>query len=81
MNFLDILFLTLVSTIACITLPKLISTVLNPHKPNASQRRVITIRKATNDITSFPYCTTYILTKAPACKFSPSFCDRCTSNY
>ncbi len=80
MNFLDILFLTLVSTIACITLPKLIS-ILNPQQPNASQRRVITIRKAPNDITSFPYCASYILTKTPACKFSPSFCDRCTSSY
>lgn len=78
MNFLDILFLTLVSTIACVAFPRLISVILTSlTKLIAPQCEAIAINTK-NNITSFPYCTAYALTKTPLCKFSPRFCEQCS---
>jgi hypothetical protein len=31
-------------------------------------------------ITSFPYCTAYVLTGSQSCRFSPHFCAQCSPN-
>jgi hypothetical protein len=78
MNLMDILLLTLASTIACVTLPRLISIILMMGGKSIKKHHVITLQKARHKVTSFPFCTTYSLTKTPSCKFSPHFCGKCS---
>jgi hypothetical protein len=78
MNLMDILFLTLASTIACVALPRLISIILVMGGKSIKKHHVITLQKARYEVTSFPFCTSYILTSTPSCKFSPHFCGQCS---
>ncbi|BAZ41003.1 hypothetical protein NIES4101_69650 [Calothrix sp. NIES-4101] len=78
MNLMDILFLTLVSAAACIALPRLISMILALGGKPIQKHHVITLQNARQEVTSFPFCTTYSLTRTPACKFSPHFCGQCS---
>jgi hypothetical protein len=79
MNLMDILFLTLASTIACVALPRLISIIMVMGGNSIQKRHVITLQKARHEVvTSFPFCTTYSLTSTPSCKFSPHFCGKCS---
>lgn len=76
MGLVDAVFLTLVNTVACLVLPKLISTILASKTKAAKTLPKI----AKIPITSFPYCTVYVVTGSQFCKFSPRFCSRCSVN-
>jgi hypothetical protein len=78
MNLMDILFLTLASTIACVALPRLVSIIMVLGGKSIKKHHVITLQEASNEVTSFPFCTTYNLTSTPSCKFSPHFCGKCS---
>ncbi len=81
MALTDALFLTLVNVAACLTFPKLLSLITAPEvKRIKPLQNLSSSRKATGELTTFPYCTSYALTQAPSCKFSPNFCDRCSPN-
>jgi hypothetical protein len=79
MGLMDTLLLTLVSAIACVVLPRIISfsrvRQANYTRPVSSGSNSLEFRQK---ITTFPYCTTYVLTKNPSCKFSPHFCTQCS---
>jgi hypothetical protein len=78
MNSIDILFLTLASTIACVAFPRLISIILVMGGKSIKKHH-ITLQKASHQVvTSFPFCTTYNLTRTQSCKFSPHFCGKCS---
>jgi hypothetical protein len=81
MGFLDTIFLTLVNTVACIALPRLLSFLLF-LKNRITSSAVICGKRQQSQLqnTSFPYCTTYALTGAPSCQFSPRFCGECSPN-
>jgi hypothetical protein len=79
MNLIDAILITLVSTIICFAFPKLLSIILTlKDQPTRLSKRVPTLSKAGVQLTSFPYCTSYVYTKRPFCKFSPSFCNKCS---
>jgi hypothetical protein len=81
MALTDALFLTLVNVAACLTFPKLLSKITAPEvKRIKPLQKVSGSRKTTDKLTTFPYCTSYALTQAPSCKFSPNFCDKCSPN-
>ncbi len=81
MGRMDATLLTLVSTIACLTFPRLLSIILDPKiKRTQLLQTAFRSRKAKYEITSFPYCTSHSLTGSPSCKFSPSFCAKCSPN-
>lgn len=81
MGLVDAVFLTLINAVACLMLPKLISTILaSKTKPAKTLTTSSTSRKVRIPITSFPYCTVYVMTGSQFCKFSPSFCSRCSVN-
>ncbi|PLZ97507.1 hypothetical protein CEN50_14945 [Fischerella thermalis CCMEE 5268] len=81
MDRIDVTLLTLISTIACLTFPKLLSIITDPKiKPTRLLQKVSTPRNTQQGITSFPFCTSYALTGSPSCKFSPHFCGRCSPN-
>lgn len=76
----DAALLTLINAIACLAFPKLLSLILSPKSPSTealSQDPSPEITKL--PITSFPYCTAYVLTGSQSCKFSPHFCAQCSS--
>lgn len=77
MGLVDALLIVLTSTLACLTLPKLLHILLTP-KPK-STRSLRKFKKLKHEITSFPYCTSYSLTGTPSCKFSPNFCAKCST--
>jgi hypothetical protein len=81
MGFLDTIFLTLVNTVACIALPRLLSFLLL-LKNRVTTSGVISAKRQENNSqnTSFPYCTPYSLTGSPSCQFSPRFCGKCSPN-
>ncbi len=77
----DAALFTFINAVACLAFPKLLSMILalksrltvgsSPHtSANLPQFSV----------TSFPYCTAYVLAGSPSCKFSPDFCARCSPN-
>ncbi|KAB8318149.1 hypothetical protein SD81_020835 [Tolypothrix campylonemoides VB511288] len=78
---MDILLLTLINVAGCLVFPKLLSFILavknrcNQLSPSST---IQTKQNNKTEITSFPYCTGYTLTKSSFCKFYPSFCDRCS---
>jgi hypothetical protein len=85
MGFMDTIFLTLVNTVACIALPRLLSFLLSSKK-SATTSGVISAKRQENNLqntsqnTSFPYCTAYSITGSPSCQFSPGFCGKCSPN-
>ncbi len=76
---MDALLLTFINAAACLALPKLLSTIQD-RKFQISQplKQGSTSLKAKIEITSFPYCTTYLLTGREFCKFRPQFCSKCS---
>jgi hypothetical protein len=79
MGLADAVLLTLLNTVACLVLPKLISTILaSKTKPTKMLLKGSPLQKARIPITSFPYCTVYVLTGSQFCKFSPRFCSKCS---
>ncbi|AFZ03526.1 hypothetical protein Cal6303_4626 [Calothrix sp. PCC 6303] len=78
MGFLDAIFLTLVNTVACIALPRLLSFLLL-LKNRITNSAIISVKRQQSQLqsTSFPYCTTQSLTGTPSCQFSPGFCGKC----
>jgi Na+/proline symporter len=72
MVLIDIALLMLISTVACLILPKFLSILLAAKTSKPQTIRI--------GITSFPYCTAYALTGSQGCKFSPNFCDKCSPN-
>ena len=78
---MDALLLTFVNAAACLALPKLLSTIL-ARKSQISQplKKGSTSLKARIEVTSFPYCTTDLLTGRQFCKFRPQFCSKCSPN-
>jgi hypothetical protein len=79
MALTDALFLTLVNVAACLTFPKVLSMITGSEvKRIKPLQKVSSSLKARGELTTFPYCTSYALTQAPSCKFSPSFCDKCS---
>jgi hypothetical protein len=78
---MDVLLLTAINAGACLVLPKLLSMVL-VRKPQQSPALsvVSSCQAAKMEMTSFPYCTVYALTGSQFCKFSPRFCDQCSSS-
>lgn len=79
MNLIDSLLLTVISTVSCIALPRLISLIFNLGK-TTKPHPVISLKKATNHVTSFPFCTTHTLKNTQSCKFSPHFCHKCSQH-
>ncbi|MEH2025470.1 hypothetical protein [Nostoc sp.] len=81
MNFIDGIMLTLLNIVACMVLPKLLAilladkTKLTELLPNGSKLQAARVK-----LTSFPYCTAYVLTGSQYCKFSPDFCAKCSPN-
>ena len=81
MNLIDAILLTLLNIAACMALPKLLAlfltqkTKLTETLPNGSKSQIAKVQ-----LTSFPYCTAYVLTGSQSCKFSPSFCPNCSPN-
>ncbi|OKH51499.1 hypothetical protein NIES2101_18185 [Calothrix sp. HK-06] len=84
MNSIDIILLTLVSTITCLALPRMVSMILALGNQSIKQSRVLVLQKEKQKhkpkVTSFPFCATYTLKTTPSCKFSPHFCERCSPN-
>ncbi|BAZ68515.1 hypothetical protein NIES4106_32790 [Fischerella sp. NIES-4106] len=81
MDRIDAILLTLISTITCLTFPRLLSIITNLKiKPTKLLQKASTPRKTQHKLTSFPFCTSYALTGSPSCKFSPRFCARCSPN-
>lgn len=78
---IDAILLTLISTIVCLTFPRLLSIITAPKiKPIRLLQKASTPRKTQQKLTSFPFCTSYAITGGPSCKFSPRFCGRCSPN-
>ncbi|NLQ07159.1 hypothetical protein FLX35_04240 [Cylindrospermopsis raciborskii LB2897] len=67
------LLASIVSAVICLILPKFLS-LFSSGKNNHLERD-----RNQSGITSFPYCTVYKLTGSEWCKFSPQFCERCSS--
>ncbi len=79
MGLMDTLLLTTSSTVLCLAFPKLLSMILsNQTNRTKPDEKVSTSPIATSKITAFPYCTSYILTGSPSCRFSPHFCAKCS---
>ncbi|AFY34986.1 hypothetical protein Cal7507_4620 [Calothrix sp. PCC 7507] len=81
MVFKDAALLTFISTAACLAFPKLLSIILDSKRDRTEglpQRSSAEMAKL--PITSFPYCTAYVLTGSQNCKFSPHFCGQCSPN-
>ncbi len=78
---MDVLLFTVINAGACLALPKLLSMVV-VRKPQQSQPLSInpSCKPTKMEMTSFPYCTAYALTRSQFCKFSPRFCDQCSPN-
>ncbi|TVP60816.1 MAG: hypothetical protein EA343_16275 [Nodularia sp. (in: Bacteria)] len=78
---MDALLLTLINAAVCVALPKLVSKIL-ARKSQLTQplTKGSTSLKATIETTSFPYCTTYLVTGNQFCKFKPQFCSKCSPN-
>ncbi len=72
MGLMDILVLTISSTVACLTFPKLLSMIFG-------DRQISRTKPPRSKLTAFPYCTSYVVVKKPLCRFSPHFCARCSS--
>ncbi len=81
MSLTDVLLLTLTSGIICVALPKLISLICprqtNQNKPVSKGLKPLEVKQ---NITTFPYCTNYMFTENPSCKFSPNFCPQCSNH-
>ncbi|NMG06302.1 hypothetical protein DP117_05240 [Brasilonema sp. UFV-L1] len=79
MRLIDISLLTLINITVCLAFPKILSIIM-ATKTKCSQlwQRSSKIQKNKTEITSFPFCTSYALTRRPFCKFSPNFCERCS---
>lgn len=79
MGFIDALFISIISALTCLGLPKFLSLLASfqakPRKPALMDVRLNTENVA---VTSFPYCTVYPITGTQFCKFSPQFCSRCS---
>ncbi|WP_199330224.1 hypothetical protein [Tolypothrix sp. PCC 7910] len=71
--------LTIISTIACLAFPKLLSTILSP-KAQPTEPASPSTQATKVPVTTFPYCTVHTLTGSQFCRFRPRFCDRCTPN-
>ncbi len=79
MGLVDAIFIVLISTVVCLALPKLLHILQAPKsKPAKSSLRFAKSKRAIYESTSFPYCTSYLLAGSPSCKFSPSFCAKCS---
>ncbi|MBI1242261.1 MAG: hypothetical protein GC195_12195 [Nostoc sp. RI_552] len=79
MTLADALLLTLINALVCLTLPKLLSKILRRQcKLSQPWTKGLTSHQATQGITSFPYCTTYLLTGSQFCRFRPQFCSQCS---
>jgi hypothetical protein len=80
----DAVLLTLINAVACLAFPKLLSIILSPNFPKFKANEALpqdSLPEITKlPLTSFPYCTTYIVTGKQSCKFSPHFCARCSPN-
>jgi hypothetical protein len=76
---MDALLLTLLNGAACLLLPKLLSKIV-AAKPQLTSSVVTATTDIKNKIapTSFPYCTTYVVTGNQFCKFRPQFCSKCS---
>jgi hypothetical protein len=74
---MDVLLLTLLNAAACLVLPKLASKILGT-KDTQTLAKGSTSSKARIEISSFPYCTSYVLTGKEFCKFRPQFCAKCS---
>ncbi len=79
MGLMDALLITLTSGVACVVLPRSIALILahqtNHIKPVNQGLKSVEFRQK---ITTFPYCTSYMLRKNTSCKFSPHFCAQCS---
>ncbi len=75
---MDVLLLTIINAGACLTLPKLLSMVSDRQPKQSQPLSVASTSKPAQEITSFPYCTTYSLTGSQFCKFKPRFCSQCS---
>ncbi|MBD2692821.1 hypothetical protein [Anabaena catenula] len=81
MGFVDALLITAINVAACLAFPKLLSMFLAPKTKLSEPSSMVSNLQATYiEITSFPYCTTYALTRRQFCKFSPHFCSQCSPN-
>jgi hypothetical protein len=79
MRLIDILLLTLINIAFCLAFPKILSIILAFQTKYSRLSQTASKRQENKtEITSFPYCTSYALTKSPFCKFRPNFCDRCS---
>lgn len=76
MSLIDGLFITVISALVCLGLPKLLSLRTKPPKSSLMNSSLNTEK---SEISSFPYCTVYNLTGTQFCKFRPQFCHRCSS--
>ncbi len=81
MGWLDILIVTLINAIACISLPRLLALVQMRCSPKNSQpsSASLVLSSTDNQITRFPYCTSHIVTGKQSCRFAPQFCATCSS--
>jgi hypothetical protein len=65
---------------ACLAFPKLLSMFLARTKLSEPSSMGSNLQPTRIEITSFPYCTAYALTRSQFCKFSPHFCSQCSPN-
>ncbi len=80
MAFYDALLLTLLNATACLVFPRILSVILAPKRKQIQvSQNTLELKKANVEVTSFPFCATQKLTNGPTCKFSPTFCVRCSS--
>ncbi len=78
-SLMTALFLVPLLTVACLVLPRLLSIILTLKTQLTEQlEHSSVLQEVKSEITSFPYCMSYNLTGSQFCKFSPSFCAKCS---
>ena len=73
---MDVLLLTLLNAAVCVALPKLAWKILT-LRVTLTLPRGSTSAKPKSEMTTFPYCTTDMLTGRAVCRFRPQFCAKC----
>ncbi len=79
MGWLDILVVTLINTIVCILLPRLLAIGKIRSFQALQSLSICPLPSPESKVTSFPYCTSHAIAGRQACKFSPKFCASCSS--
>jgi hypothetical protein len=85
MGSMDIILLTLLNVAICVAFPKFLSLFLvsraKPQDWDFETEILVDSQSSTakTEISSFPYCTTHPLTGNQFCKFSPTFCPKCST--